>query len=99
VLDRGADSIFAGHPAAHLLRAGGYLRIEQRPQAGGQVLRIELGERKATVVAAAGALLVMLIDSMIPSDEESGRVAGLVPTLGFAVATRCRAFPDATPRC
>jgi ZIP family zinc transporter len=37
---------------------------------------------------AAGALLVMLIDSMIPSaTRDSGRVAGLVTTLGFAVAT------------
>jgi zinc transporter, ZIP family len=37
---------------------------------------------------AAGALLVMLIDSMIPeATEQSGRVAGLVTTLGFAVAT------------
>ena len=37
---------------------------------------------------AAGALLVMLIDSMIPeATQESGRIAGLVTTLGFAVAT------------
>ena len=37
---------------------------------------------------AAGALLVMLIDSMIPeATRESGRAAGLVTTLGFAVAT------------
>jgi zinc transporter, ZIP family len=37
---------------------------------------------------AAGALLVMLIDSMIPdATKESGRVAGLVTTLGFALAT------------
>ena len=37
---------------------------------------------------AAGALLVMLIDSMIPeATRDSGRVAGLVTTLGFAVAT------------
>ena len=37
---------------------------------------------------AAGALLVMLIDSMIPeASRGSGRVAGLVTTLGFAVAT------------
>jgi zinc transporter, ZIP family len=37
---------------------------------------------------AAGALLVMLIDSMIPeATRESGRIAGLVTTLGFAVAT------------
>jgi zinc transporter, ZIP family len=37
---------------------------------------------------AAGALVVMLIDSMIPeATEKSGRVAGLVATLGFALAT------------
>jgi ZIP family zinc transporter len=31
---------------------------------------------------------VMLIDSMIPeATRESGRVAGLITTLGFAVAT------------
>jgi ZIP family zinc transporter len=36
---------------------------------------------------AAGALLVMLIDAMIPQARESaGRAAGLVATLGFAVA-------------
>ena len=36
---------------------------------------------------AAGALLVMLIDSMIPdAREESGRPAGLITVLGFAVA-------------
>jgi ZIP family zinc transporter len=36
---------------------------------------------------AAGALLVMLIDSMIPeAARQAGRVAGLVTVLGFAVA-------------
>ena len=36
---------------------------------------------------AAGALLVMLVDSMIPEAvEKGGRVAGLVTVLGFAVA-------------
>jgi zinc transporter, ZIP family len=36
---------------------------------------------------AAGALLVMLIDSMIPEAvTKSGRLAGLVTALGFAVA-------------
>lgn len=36
---------------------------------------------------AAGALLVMLIDSMIPdATRRSGRTAGLVTVLGFAVA-------------
>jgi ZIP family zinc transporter len=37
---------------------------------------------------AAGALLVMLVDSMIPeASSKAGRAAGLVTTLGFAVAT------------
>lgn len=37
---------------------------------------------------AAGALIVMLIDSMIPeATGDAGRAAGLVTTLGFAVAT------------
>jgi zinc transporter, ZIP family len=37
---------------------------------------------------AAGALLVMLIDSMIPEAvRSSGRTAGLLTTLGFALAT------------
>jgi ZIP family zinc transporter len=36
---------------------------------------------------AAGALIVMLIDSMIPeATKEAGRTAGLMTTLGFAVA-------------
>jgi zinc transporter, ZIP family len=36
---------------------------------------------------AAGALIVMLIDSMIPeAAREAGRTAGLITTLGFAVA-------------
>jgi ZIP family zinc transporter len=47
------------------------------------------GELSAAIDGfAAGALLVMLIDSMIPdATRESGRVAGLVTTLGFALAT------------
>jgi zinc transporter, ZIP family len=37
---------------------------------------------------AAGALLVMLIDSMIPeSKQKAGQYAGLVAVVGFAVAT------------
>jgi ZIP family zinc transporter len=37
---------------------------------------------------AAGALLVMLVDSMIPdATRQAGRAAGLVTTLGYAVAT------------
>jgi ZIP family zinc transporter len=36
---------------------------------------------------AAGALLVMLIDSMIPeARDKAGRAGGLITVLGFAVA-------------
>jgi ZIP family zinc transporter len=46
------------------------------------------GNAKAAIDGfAAGALLVMLIDSMIPdAREDAGRGAGLVTVLGFAVA-------------
>ena len=47
------------------------------------------GDLKAGINGfAAGALLVMLIDSMIPeAARKAGDVAGLVTVLGFAVAT------------
>jgi ZIP family zinc transporter len=47
------------------------------------------GDFKAAINGfAAGALIVMLVDSMIPeAAKESGRTAGLITTLGFAVAT------------
>ena len=46
------------------------------------------GELQAAINgSAAGALLVMLIDSMIPeAARQAGKVAGLVTVLGFAVA-------------
>ncbi len=46
------------------------------------------GEVRAVIDGfAAGALLVMLIDSMIPEARRgAGRVAGLATTFGFAVA-------------
>jgi ZIP family zinc transporter len=46
------------------------------------------GELRAAINGfAAGALLVMLIDSMIPdAARQAGKVAGLVTVLGFAVA-------------
>lgn len=46
------------------------------------------GELRAAVDGfAAGALLVMLVDSMIPdATQDSGRQAGLVTVLGFALA-------------
>jgi ZIP family zinc transporter len=52
------------------------------------------GEFQAGVEGfAAGALLVMLIDSMIPeSREKAGRLAGLVAVLGFAVASALSAL-------
>ncbi len=46
------------------------------------------GDFKAGIEAfAAGALLVMLVDSMIPeAKQKAGNIAGLVAVLGFAVA-------------
>jgi zinc transporter, ZIP family len=46
------------------------------------------GELRAGINGfAAGALLVMLVDSMIPeATEQAGRTTGLVTALGFAVA-------------
>jgi len=57
--------------------------------AGYGIADVASGELRAAIDGfAAGALLVMLIDSMIPdATKDSGRVAGLVTTLGFAVAT------------
>jgi zinc transporter, ZIP family len=57
--------------------------------AGYGIADVTSGELRAAIDGfAAGALLVMLIDSMIPeATKEAGRVAGLVTTLGFAVAT------------
>jgi zinc transporter, ZIP family len=57
--------------------------------AGGYgIASISGGDLKAGINGfAAGALLVMLVDSMIPeATEKFGRRAGLVTTLGFAVA-------------
>jgi ZIP family zinc transporter len=47
------------------------------------------GDFKAIIDGfAAGALIVMLIDSMVPeATKDAGRAAGLVTTLGFALAT------------
>jgi ZIP family zinc transporter len=46
------------------------------------------GEFKGVINGfAAGALIVMLVDSMIPeATEQAGRTTGLITTLGFAVA-------------
>jgi ZIP family zinc transporter len=56
--------------------------------AGYAVADATSGDVKAGINGfAAGALLVMLVDSMIPeAARKAGRVAGLVTVLGFAVA-------------
>ena len=56
--------------------------------AGYGIADLTSGDLRAAIDGfAAGALLVMLIDSMIPeATREAGRTAGLVTTLGFAVA-------------
>jgi ZIP family zinc transporter len=55
---------------------------------GWAIADVASGEARAAIDGfAAGALLVMLIDSMIPvAREDAGRTAGLVTVLGFAVA-------------
>ncbi len=56
---------------------------------GGYAIAQAVGSHvKAGIVGfAAGALLVMLVDSMIPeAKKKAGNVAGLVTVLGFAVA-------------
>jgi ZIP family zinc transporter len=56
--------------------------------AGYAIADLASGELRAAINGfAAGALLVMLVDSMIPSATRmTGRTAGLETTLGFAVA-------------
>ncbi len=56
--------------------------------AGWAIADVASDSLRATINGfAAGALLVMLIDSMIPdAREDAGRAAGLVTALGFAVA-------------
>jgi ZIP family zinc transporter len=56
--------------------------------AGYAVADATSGDFKAGINGfAAGALLVMLVDSMVPdARQKAGRIAGLVTVLGFAVA-------------
>jgi ZIP family zinc transporter len=57
--------------------------------AGGYALADSASDNLRAIINgfAAGALLVMLIDSMIPeASKKAGRPAGLVTVLGFAVA-------------
>ena len=56
--------------------------------AGYALADVTAGEFRAAIDGfAAGALLVMLVDSMIPeARKDGGRAAGLATVLGFAVA-------------
>jgi zinc transporter, ZIP family len=66
-----------------LATVGGYALADA---AGGQLKGVING-------FAAGALIVMLVDSMIPeATEQAGRTTGLVTTLGFAVAAALSAL-------
>ena len=57
--------------------------------AGFALADVTAGEFRAGIDGfAAGALLVMLVDSMIPeARKDGGRAAGLATVLGFALAT------------
>ncbi|MDX6601299.1 MAG: zinc transporter, family [Solirubrobacterales bacterium] len=81
----------SGTERAKILRLWGVVAVicTIASVAGYAIADTASGELRAGIDGfAAGALLVMLIDSMIPdATRESGRVAGLVTTLGFAVAT------------
>ncbi len=62
---------------------------------GGYAIADAVTERANAAIDgfAAGALLVMLVDSMIPeATKKAGRVAGLVTVVGFAVAAALSAL-------
>lgn len=92
-----SDMREAGASRAEILRlwAGVAAICTIATVAGYAIADAASGELRAGIDGfAAGALLVMLIDSMIPeASRESGRVAGLVTTLGFAVATALSNLP------
>jgi zinc transporter, ZIP family len=80
----------SGTPRAQVLRlwAGVAVVCAAATVAGYLAADAATGEVRAAIDGfAAGALLVMLIDSMIPEARRgAGRIAGLATTLGFAVA-------------
>jgi len=76
-------------PRAILLLWGGVAACCALATVGGFALGdAASGELRAAIDGfAAGALLVMLVDSMIPdASQDAGRQAGLVTVLGFALA-------------
>ena len=80
----------AGHSAGAVLRLWGLVAVvcTLATVAGFAIADTASGDLQAVVNGfAAGALLVMLIDTMIPEAAlKAGKVAGLVTVLGFAVA-------------
>jgi zinc transporter, ZIP family len=80
----------AGHSAWSVLRLWGGVAVicTLATVAGFAIADTASGDLLAVVNGfAAGALLVMLIDTMIPEAvRKAGKVAGLVTVLGFAVA-------------
>lgn len=80
----------AGHSAASVLRLWALVAVvcTLSTVAGTAIADTASGDFVAVVNGfAAGALLVMLIDTMIPeATSKAGKVAGLVTVLGFAIA-------------
>lgn len=80
----------AGHSSGAVIRlwAGASLICTLATVAGFAMADLASGDLQAVINGfAAGALLVMLIDSMIPQAvRDAGNIAGLVTVLGFAVA-------------
>ena len=80
----------AGHSAGAVLRLWGLVAVicTLATVAGFAIADTASGDLQAVINGfAAGALLVMLIDTMIPEAVlKAGKVAGLVTVLGFAVA-------------
>lgn len=84
-----SDMLDGGRPRKTILLLWGITSVVcMLATVGGYAAAQVAGERFDGIVEgfAAGALLVMMIDSMIPeAREKAGEVAGLVATLGFAV--------------
>src|SRR4051794_21309036 len=85
-----ADLRDDGHPAKTIRRLWTIVAVVcTLATVGGWALAdVSGGDLRAAINGfAAGALLVMLVDSMIPdASKKAGRPAGLVTVLGFAVA-------------
>ncbi len=85
-----------GRPPRQILQLwGGVAIICTLASVGGYALADAAGSELIGVINgfAAGALIVMLVDSMIPeATEQAGRTTGLITTLGFAVAAALSAL-------